>query len=520
MLVRSATLAQLKAVLTYITLAAAALYAAILLDPYIAVIMAPFFALACARGKKPLTVWALAAIPALLLVLISVVKFTIAGVPLVTYDHLFLRQNVLMLAYNDWRIASGCVLGVVVVVVYFYVLLRGRFSLRENFNTHEKAGLSALSVVAVGCLVAAQMPTTNMVNWDKELNSPSVRAFVKSAHIPKPELHTLAEVRSNNAGYTGLKPPKGLLPDMFFILQETTMHPNVLDHPHQPEHLFAQDPNSKFQNTGRLHVHTFAGGTWRSEFSVATQMRPQEFGSDGLYVFHQLEGRIKRSIFTMLKALGYKTMVFYPVPGSFINGRGFYTSIGVDEFYDPVTLGISKGWDWKTPDAVFYKAALDKVAESKQPVIAMILTIAQHGPHNVDDPMSDYVTRFVDSDQAYGNLLSALKDRGRPTGVVAFGDHQPEFSARFLTDRSKWYYTNYDVRCVNFDCAQTPTSNRGDKPLDIVLLPAMAFEAFGFKLDDVSALQRVAFKKCEDNIEHCDDDARWAFNGIFQEFLN
>jgi hypothetical protein len=508
--------APFSTLLAYAVIGAAALYTLVFLDPYIAIVMLPFFLLASRRGKSPRTVWALAAVPALLLVIISAVKLTIAGVPLVTYDHLFLRENVLILSFNDWRIASGCVLAVVVTTLYFRAVLRGHGpkDLRV-FTRHEKRGAAVLAVTAVGCFFSTYFWNQDIFDWNKELNSPSIRAFVKSANIPKPQLPTLAQVQTNVVGYEGLKPPAKFLPDVFVILQESTMHPNIMQVEYDPKHLYS----STSPHTGQLHVHTFAGGTWRSEFAMTTQMRPQEFGSDGLYVFHQLEGRINRSIFTMLKTLGYRTMVFYSVPGNFINAENFYRSIGVDEFYDPMDMGLSDTWDWKTPDSVYYKAMMEKVAGSKQPVVAMLLTISQHGPHNWEDPKNDYMTRFKRTDQDYGDFLDALKKTGRKAGVVAFGDHQPEFMTRFH-DQSKWYVTNYDLRCVNFDCAGTAFGKRGDKPLDIVLLPGLAFEEFGFKLDDFSALQRVTFKACEGDITACDESTRLVFNGAFQQFLH
>ena len=252
---------------------------------------------------------------------------------------------------------------------------------------------------------------------------------------------------------------------------------------------------------------------------MITQMRPQEFGSDGLYVFHQLETRIKRSMFTMLKELGYRTVVIYPVPQNFINGHNFYKSIGVDEVYDPESLEISKGWDWEIPDTRLFQAIEKKIAESDTPLAVFMLTINQHGPHNFQDPMTDYIKRFEQSDVAYGTFLEDLKKTGRKTGVVAFGDHQPEFTARFVDDHAAWYYTAYDMRCVNFECARTPSTERGEKPLDIVLLGGMALEAFGFTLDDLSALQATIFKDCEDDIIKCGDKARLQYNTAFSRYF-
>ena len=75
------------------------------------------------------------------------------------------------------------------------------------------------------------------------------------------------------------------------------------------------------------------------------------------------------------------------------------------------------------------------------------------------------------------------------------------------------------MRCVNFECAHTPFTERDGKPLDIVLLGGMALEAFGFTLDDLSALQATVFKDCEDDIIKCGDKARLQYNTAFSRYF-
>ncbi|MHB1206073.1 MAG: LTA synthase family protein, partial [Rhodospirillaceae bacterium] len=313
----------------FVIVTAALIYSVTYHDPYPALFAAPFFALGCGRGKHPFRLLALSLLPATVLVVVSFVKFTLLGVPLVIYDQYFLRSNVLMLAYNDWRVATGLLVLVGMAAFYLRHLLSGQ----GPFSRIERAALAAFGVAAVGC-IAVLLSDPFVAIWEPQANTPTLRTFLKSAQVPKPSLHTDAAAPAWNAAPdTGFGAPQGPLPDIFLVLQESTFPPAMLHAGYEPQTLFANNAPLG----GPLHVHTFAGGTWRTEFSVAIQMRPQEFGSDGLYVFHQLEGRIKRSIFTELKKLGYRTMVFYPVPGSFINAEAFYASIGVDEFYDQVS---------------------------------------------------------------------------------------------------------------------------------------------------------------------------------------
>jgi len=497
--------------LAFAVVAGAGLYALTYLDPYIFLIMTPFFALGCARGKHPLILLALSLLPALFLLAASVVKFSLTGIPLVSYDHYFLRQNVLTLAYNDWRVAMALVVTIAATLLYIRQLFSGQGSL----SRFERWSLVALAFACSGAMLGAQRWDQDLFAWEKELGTPSLRTLVMSAQIPRPQLHVLAAAQAaSSPDSTPLGAPAGPLPDIFIVLQESTFPPALLRPGYEPHALFAKSA----PHTGPLHVHTFAGATWKTEFSVTTQMLPQEFGGDGLYVFHQLEGRIRRSVFTQLKALGYRTMVFYPVPGNFINAKSFYGSIGVDEFYDPESLGISTGWDWSIADATFYAAMLKKIGNSQTPVLAMMLTINQHGPHDNQDPLADYMARFEASDKAYGAFLDALARRGRKAGVVTFGDHQPDFTARYLDDHYAWSFTAYDIRCVNFECA--PAGQRGARPLDVVMLTPLALEEFGFRLDGLSALQRKLFQECDDDITRCDESVRRQFNSAFSRFLD
>ncbi len=500
--------------LSFVLVAAAGVYAVLFGDPYIAILALPFFALGCARGKHPYVLTALALLPAALLLAISFGKSVATGMPLVAYDHFFLRGNLVMLAYNDWRVASGLLLTAVAIFFYARAMLSGKGS----FSVFEKGGLVALALVAGYCIYAMRTEPQIAI-WEPQSHYPTIRTFVKSTQATNPQLQLTAEAAPDAVPEATLDRTVPLAmtapsdkPDIFFILQESTFLPEILRPEHRSKHLFAGDAAQR----GPLRVHTYGGGTWRTEFSLTTQMRASEFGGDGLYVFHQLEGRVHRSIFSELKKLGYRTVVFYPVPGFFINAAPFYASIGVDEFYDPQSLGINKGWDWKTPDEKFYQAMLKKLENSPQPVVALMLTISQHGPHATQDPMTDYVERFDAADRAYGDFIDQVAARGRRAGVVTFGDHQPEFTLRYIADETARYTTTYDIRCVNFACTGAPDLA---KPRDIVMLAPDALERFGFGLDDLSLAQRSAFAGCEGDTSLCGEASRLRFNTAFSHYF-
>jgi hypothetical protein len=494
--------------LALLLIAATAVYCVVFKDAYVAIAALPFFALGCARGKHPVQLTALSLLPAALLLAVSTGKTFATGIPLVAYDHFFLRGNAVMLAYNDWRVASGIVLTIAAIFFYGKALLSGR----GRFSTFEKGALATLSLVSAFCIWTMRTEPQVAI-WEPESHLPTIRTFVKSTQATSPQLQLIARADAAPFETQSLTAPADR-PDIFLLLQESTFLPGALGPDLHPQHLFTGEAAQR----GPLKVHTFGGGTWRTEFALTTQMRPQEFGGDGLYVFHQLEGRVLRSVFTELKKLGYRTVVFYPVPGFFINAQPFYNSIGVDEFYDPESLGISKGWSWTTPDEAFYTAMLKKLEGSPKPVVALMLTISQHGPHATQDPMTDYIHRFESADRAYGDFLTAVTARGRKAGIVTFGDHQPEFTLRYISDEKARYVTTYDIRCVNFACTDTGDVPH-EKALDIVMLAPDALERFGFGLDDLSLTQRKIFAQCLDDTSRCADGERLAFNTAFARYF-
>jgi hypothetical protein len=478
------------------------------LDPYITLGIAPFFLLGCAKGKKPLNLVAIASLPSLFLIFLSVVKVQLTGLPLSILDRFLIDSNIFVLAYNDYRVAIAAIVIACGILYYFWVLLSGRGS----FTRFEKVGAGVL--VAFWAFFAVRVATSNLdFLLTDENHEPSVRTFVKSMIVPGARLALADEDESDmHLSLRSLGAPKDGKPDLYFVLQESTFDPRMVEPEYEPQTLFSRH----LPLSGPLKVHTFGGGTWLTEFSLVTQMRPQEFGDGGWYVFHQLPGRIKRSLFTQLKELGYRTIVIYPVPGFFLNARQFYKSIGVDEFEDPASLKLGQGWDWKIPDSKFYEAALKKADETpSQPVAIFMLTINQHGPHDLERPFADYLSRFEQSDKAYGDFLTKLKARKKHAGVVAFGDHQPEFTKGLLSEEGPRQLTHYEIRCVNFKCLGEPKKRTGDEQLDIVRLAPTALEHFGFEMDDLSFYGKYLFKQCAADVTRCADNLRLKFNRAF-----
>ena len=88
-----------------------------------------------------------------------------------------------------------------------------------------------------------------------------------------------------------------------------------------------------------------------------------------------------------------------------------------------------------------------------------------------------------------------------------------------MENESLKYLTAYDIRCVNFSCADKPFSKNDRKNLDVTFLAPFALKQFGFRLDDLSIAQQNLLGVCDGDISECEEKDRLAFNGVFSHFV-
>ncbi|HVH34580.1 MAG TPA: sulfatase-like hydrolase/transferase, partial [Tahibacter sp.] len=279
-------------------------------------------------------------------------------------------------------------------------------------------------------------------------------------------------------------------PDIVVVLEESTFDPTMLTVCKLPlckRKLFQDDKRTRAH--GYLQVHTWGGGTWTSEFAFLTSMAHVLFGNAGLYAPFNLAPRVVYSLPRVMKENGYRTLVIYPMSGSFINARNAYRYYGFDEFYD----GSDNGLGWESTDFDLLKVFDRVVAQERrdhpdQPLFVFMLTLHQHGPHmtplgQLPSPynkplfprqldtwlnlnLGNYLSRLEQSEQAMSELEQKLFASDRRTVLMHFGDHQPSFDGAInalpkrvpkgVTDPTKVTYymlkSNFPLRKkVDFD---------------------------------------------------------------------
>ncbi len=323
--------------------------------------------------------------------------------------------------------------------------------------------------------------------------------------------------------------------DIVVFLQESQFNPEAISG--CPAALCALDAFRGRDETvahGPLQVHTFGGGTWKSEFAFQTGVPHAAFGPAGEFVTFNVAPGTHRSFVRSLKAAGYRTVALYPTRGGMMNGRAAYAAYGFDAFYDASEQGLSGDYD--TPDALVHAAARKVLAGERhrdQPVFLFVLTIFNHAEHGVRmervparliseaskafgstaeaQSVADYLWRTKEFERELNLTREAVLNAHRPAVLAWFGDHQPPF-ANAVTLRQRMqslptaagrvptrYQTWYEVTSNR----RRPNEERAARAVDIVFLPGLLAQAAGAPLDDWLAANVWARGQCGGLLEAC-----------------
>lgn len=266
-----------------------------------------------------------------------------------------------------------------------------------------------------------------------------------------------------------------LKPDIILIQLESFIDPKTIkditysDDP-APIHTYLKENFT----TGKLNVPSFGGGTANTEFEVLTGINLDYFGP-GEYPYKtiMLEQTVE-SLPYNLKKLGYSAHAIHNHTGNFYDRDKVYPRMGFDSFQskeymynyettaynwckDKVLTGEimtaltytdkDKGIDEDTPRFVWAVSVQGHGTYPTEP-IAGAENVIKLSSDKFDEPtlcaLSYYVNQLWEMDMFLGSLISAVENRGKPTLIVAYGDHLPSIglSSENLTSGDA-YSTEY-----------------------------------------------------------------------------
>lgn len=234
-------------------------------------------------------------------------------------------------------------------------------------------------------------------------------------------------------------------PNIIVIQLEAAFDPYRLG-----EELYSEDPIPNLHKamangySGELGVHTFGGGTARTEFAVLTGMN-MDFISDGIPF---TDGTVKddaiESMAYILKDKGYRTTALHNHFAHFFDRNLGYNKLGFDTFITKETMyPVEHQFGW-AKDEVFFDYIKRVLESSEEKDFIFGISVATHGPYPTEHEGLDYgieikgemeastrvqfekyIDRLHHLDILVGELVDYVQNLEEDTILVLYADHGP-----------------------------------------------------------------------------------------------
>ena len=316
----------------------------------------------------------------------------------------------------------------------------------------------------------------------------------------------------------------GARPDIVVWLQESTVDPRRYDLPtSQLPRLRMLEIDSRTHVTGPLRVHTYGGGTWRSEFALFTGLPSSDFGVAASAVFYVVTPHLTHSLFRELRQHGYRSVVLTPFNKSAYHARAAYADMGADIVLQPQDLGYPAEpsdnlWNISSAEMAAYAAkVLERYAD--KPIFLFMLTIKEHAPYDsshrvaygleqladraLAGRLSDYFSRLEELDKATQSFADAfLAPNNHPRMFMYFGDHLPAIDAPSLGFRISVPEPHLVTQFVLRDNLPQPAGET--RPLtDIAYLGGLLLERAGLPVSRFYSANITVRKACDGGLADC-----------------
>lgn len=358
-----------------------------------------------------------------------------------------------------------------------------------------------------------------------------LRSFAR-LHVTVPA-YTLSDAKRLDWGGGSTALASTRPPDIVAVLEESTLDPTQWSACNVARCIFPLfQPDRHTDAYGLLKVHTYGGGTWTSEFAFLAGLPHTLFGPAGIYAPYNLAPRTRETLPRQLKALGYRTIAIYPMPRDFVHAGTAYADYGFDAFHDSTDLDLV--WGSSDSDVMqrFETVYQRERARDDRPLFFMILTMAQHGPH--DKPLDDlpppwnqppvptldaqinreigtYLYRLHRSSEAIAALRRFLFDDGRPTVLVHFGDHHPSFEGREMQLASALpadlHANAYALTYYRIDSNLDRVRLQTPRTLDLAFLAGLVLDVAGLPKNAYFEANTRLRERCEGRFIDCPQPA-------------
>lgn len=271
-------------------------------------------------------------------------------------------------------------------------------------------------------------------------------------------------------------------PDIIIIQSESFSDPLNLE-----SSLFNEDPIpfyhelQKVSHSFNISTRAFGGGTVHTEYEILTGLSTLYFPRDTT-VFSRYMKRPIISLGSILKALGYHTLMLHPYHDWYYNRKTAYQHLGFDEFRTISSFDPSK--TSYVNDKEINRAILKELEDNTdQPQLLFAVTMQNHTPYKTMEyphqiryqgpagspethqQFNHYLNGLRESDEALQELVQSLSKRKRETILLFYGDHLPVINqdADFYQN-SHWSHAPFDSPQYYWDLSLSPGliwSNKG-----------------------------------------------------------
>lgn len=470
-----------------------------------------------------------------LIAIASVLKYRTKGFDLHIYDLVFTGTDAkaLMFLTREFAVYIVPVLGLMfcTLIALSYVFVWER---QRRMNVLLRSGPVAVTIALLPLSYPLEADEPRYFHY---LGGFNASAFfisfldVKDAVIEEGIAHRLSRM----SAVEPFSPPAacetaGQKPDLFVVLSESQTDLSRLEQYGLDKEFSERFRSSDGKRRG-LHVETFGGGTWISNFSLMTGLSSLEFGWRAPYLTTMMEGRVHQSLATELARCGYRTAVLMPMEHGFVNEGPFLESIGFDEILDYNRIGAS---EYAHRDRFYFEAARKFIDEHRKtdgrPLFLQVQTMFAHSPYAArlaafetggftksgDFELDEYVRRVIKSQEDFEWFLgqASADSKEHPSVVLEFGDHQSFATLEVLKHRypdfainklgSSAYQTYFTVHGIGIEVDMRPFEFAN---LDIGYLGVSLLEAVGLTkspmFSDLAALR----DRCEGQLYFCADRA-------------
>lgn len=301
-------------------------------------------------------------------------------------------------------------------------------------------------------------------------------------------------------------------PDVFVILAESLWDPQLLSALGQ-----ADDPMPFFRaqmrkSGGYLQVPAFGGGTPKTEFEVLTGLSSLDI--DGFPYVSALR-QPTRSLATVFSRHGYRTVYAHPYKEWMFNRKNAIPRMGFEHAFFENQIrkaaSVPPREDLYFDDASFLDF-LCRLPSGDKPHFVAAATYGTHGPFPDRQitplPLPSSLVRMAEKDQralgknfalirrfddALRSFHACLNKRTRPSLVIVYGDHWPNYSYLDFSllwgdePRSHFSQTGYFISGIHY--APTgqakPLTSTNWLHLDILSAAGMPYDFVAHEMDAV-----------------------------------